>query len=334
MKKKLISIIIATYNGEKFLKNCLLSVFKSQYDNFEVIIIDDGSTDRSSQILKTFGERYKFKLIKNNKNLGLAESRNKGINKAVGEILVFLDNDSKVDKNWLKGIEETFSSDRTIGAIQCKILDFKKREIIQEIGMKIVPYTGFGIPLARGQKDYGQFVHQEEIISLGAALAVKKEIAKKIGYFDRKLFHYTDDLDFSWRVWIAGYRVVLAPNARIYHYTKIHPPTYKLYFHLCKNSLRMLIKNYETLNIIKYVPISILFNIAGSLRVFFRKSSIAAILGFLMGFFWNLLFLTDTLRERARVQHLRRVSDEAIFKKVMIPANIINFLRIYLNRNK
>lgn len=329
MKNKFISIVIANFNGEKYLKDCLLSVFKTQYHTFEVIIIDDGSTDNSSKILKTFSEKNKFKLIKNKKNLGPAESRNKGINKASGDILVFLDNDTKVDKNWLKELEETFLSDKTIGAAQCKIFDFKKREIIQEIGMKLNPYTGFGITLGRGQKDQGQFIHQEEIISLSAALAVRKEIAKKIGGFDQKLFHYTEDLDFSWRVWISGYRIVLTPNSKIYHYTKEHDPTYKLYFHLSKNSLRMLIKNYEIFNMIKYLPFSLLFNIMGAFSVLFRKRNVSAILGVLLGFVWNLFFLKDTLRERAKVQSLRRVSDTTIFNKIMISSNIISVLRLY-----
>lgn len=332
MKNKFISVVIVNFNGEKYLKDCLASVFKSYYPKFEVILIDDGSTDSSLQIIDSFKKKFRFVLIRNKKNLGLVVSRNKAIEKAQGDILVFLDNDTEVDKNWLKGLEETFSSDKTIGAAQCKIFDFKKREIIQEIGMKLNPYTGFGITLGRGQKDQGQFIHQEEIISLGAALAVKKEIAKKIGSFDQKFFHYTDDLDFSWRVWISGYRVVLAPNAKIYHYTKEHDPTYKLYFHLSKNSLRMLIKNYEISSMIKYLPFSLLFNIMGAFSVLFRRRSISAILGVLLGFVWNLIFLKDTLKERTKVQSLRRVKDVTIFNKIMISSNIVNFLRIYFSR--
>lgn len=323
------SVVIANYNGERYIKDCLTSVFRSYYPNFEVILIDDGSTDRSLQIIDSFKKKFSFVLIQNKKNLGLVASRNKAIKKAQGDILVFLDNDTRVDRNWFKGLEKVFSKDKTIGAAQCKIFDFKKQKIIQEIGMKLVPYTGFGTTLGRGQKDNGQFDCDLEIISLGAALAVKKEVAKKIGGFDGKLFHYTDDLDFSWRIWIAGYRVVLAYNAKVYHYTKIHDPNYEFYFHLAKNSIRMIIKNYEAYNLIKFLIFSLIFNIAGGVYVLLTRVRLYALFGVLIGIAWNLFVLHDTLKQRQEIQKLRRLSDKEIFNKIMISSNIFSILRNY-----
>lgn len=334
MKTLKFSIIIANYNGEKFLSQCLSSVFKTNYSNFEVIIVEDGSTDGSLKIISRFQKRYRLRLIRNKKNMGLVKSRNKAIGKVTGDILVFLDNDTKVDKNWLKGLEETFSSDKTIGALQCKIFDFERQDIIQEVGMKLIPYTGLGITLGRGQKDDERFNYPMEIISLGAALAVRKEIVEKIGGFDQKLFHYTDDLDFSWRVWISGYRVVLAPNAKVYHYTKIHNPTYKLYFHLCKNSIRMVIKNYELVNTIKFLPFSLVLNIIGGIYVIFFRGSLNGILGVLLGIAWNLFNSPDTFRERSKIQKLRRVTDKNIFDKIMISTNIFNIYKLYFKTEK
>lgn len=323
------SVVIANYNGERYLKDCLTSVFRSDYPKFEVVLIDDGSIDGSFKIIDNFRKKFRFVLIQNRKNLGLVASRNKAIKKAQGDILVFLDNDTKVDKNWLKGLEEIFSKDKTIGAAQCKIFDFKKQKIIQEIGMKLVPFTGFGTTLGRGQKDNGQFDCDLEIISLGAALAVKKEVAKKIGGFDGKLFHYTDDLDFSWRVWIAGYRVVLAYNAKVYHYTKMHNSNYEFYFHLAKNSIRMIIKNYQPYNLIKFLFFSLIFNIAGGVYVLITRGKLDALFGVLSGIVWNLFVLQDTLKYRQSVQILRRLSDKDIFNKIMISSNLFSVLRNY-----
>lgn len=334
MKNLKFSIIIANFNGEKYLQDCLPSVFKTNYSNFEVIIIEDGSTDRSLNIISSFQKKYHFRLIQNKENMGLVKSRNQAIGRITGDILVFLDNDTKVDKNWLVGLEETFSSDKTIGAAQCKIFDFKKKNIIQEIGMKLIPYTCFGMPLGRGEKDLGQFDKEEEIIALGAALAVKKEVAGAIDGFDEKLFHYTDDLDFSWRVWIAGLRVVLSPKAKVYHYTKIHNPNYKLYFHLSKNSIRMILKNYELSNMIKYLLFSLIFNIIGVFVVLFKQGSISAILGVLQGFAWNLFFLSDTLKERSKVQRLKKAADKDILDRIMISTNIFNIYKLYFKTEK
>lgn len=329
MKNPKFSVIIANFNGKEYITDCLSSVFKTDYSSVEIIIVEDGSIDGSLEVIKKFQNRYNFQLIQNDKNLGLVASRNKAIKKASGEILVFLDNDTQVDKNWLKGLAEVFSTDTLVGAAQCKIFDFKNRNTIQEIGMKLIPFTGFGTPLGRGQKDYGQFDEKAEIIALGAALAVKREIAKKIDGFDQKLFHYSDDLDFSWRIWISGHRIVLAPRAHVYHYTKIHNLSYKLYYHLCKNSLRMIIKNYEIYNVIKFLPASLLFNIAGGLFVLFTRRNISAVLGVLLGIVWSICAIKDTLQERAKVQRLRKIPDSEIFTKIMVPGNILSIHRQY-----
>ncbi len=331
----LISIIIANRNGEKYLKTCITSVLKSSTKNYEIIFIDNKSTDSSIEIINEFAKKdARIRILINEVNRGVPFSRNRAIKEAKGDILVFLDNDTKVDRNWLQGISQVFSKDKTIGGVQCKIFDFDKTDVIQEIGMKLYPYTGFGIPLGRGEKDNGQFEKEEEIIALGAALAVRKEVAGKIGGFDLKLKHTTDDLDFSWRIWIAGYRVVLAPNSKVYHYTKVHNLNYKLYFHLCKNSIRMLIKNYELSNTIKYLPFSLILNTLGAVSVLFRKGSFAAILGVLQGLAWSLFFLSDTLKERSKVQSLRKARDKDIFGSIMISTNIFNIYKIYFRTEK
>lgn len=334
-KTLVISIVIANYNGEKYLRTCLESLLQSSIKNYEIIIIDNNSTDTSIEIVNEFVKKDpRIKILRNKINKGVPFSRNKAIKSAVGDILIFLDNDTRVDKNWLRGIIETFSTDKTIGALQCKIFDFHKPDVIQEVGMKLYPYTGFGTPLGRGEKDHGQFANPQEIIALGAALAVRKEVARCVNGFDLKLMHTTDDLDFSWRIWIAGYRVVLAPNSKVYHYTKVHNLNYKMYFHLSKNSFRMVLKNYEFINVIKFLPLSLAFNIVGGIYVLFSRGSWSGILGVLFGIIWNLFNFRDTSKERSKVQSLRRASDKDIFVKIMISTNLFNIYKLYFQTAK
>ena len=328
----LISIIIANRNGENYLRTCLTSLLKSSLKDYEAIIIDNNSTDSSIEIVNEYAKKdSRIRLLRNKINQGVPFSRNRAINEAKGDILIFLDNDTKVDKDWLKGIVQTFSSDSKIGALQCKIFDFKKTHLIQEIGMKLYPYTDFGTTLGRGEKDHGQFDRPIEIIALGAALAVKKVVAKNIGGFDLKLMHTTDDLDFSWRIWISGYKVMLSPKSKIYHYTKEHRHNYKLYFHLSKNSLRMITKNYELLNVVKFLPTSLAFNILGGIFVIFSRRSFAGILGVFLGIVWYLFNLPDTINERSKVQRVRMVKDKEIFNKIMISTNIFKILKVYFS---
>lgn len=329
------TIIIANYNGEKYLKVCLESLLKTAYSYYEVLVIDNCSTDKSVNIVKNFAKQYtNVKLIRNKFNMGVPVSRNRAMNYAAGDVLVFLDNDTAVHKHWLTGIAQVLSADRTIGAIQCKIFDFHKRDTIQEIGMKLFPYTGFGTPLGRGQRDVGQFNYAQGIIALGAALAVRKEIAKKIGGFDRVLYHCTDDLDFSWRVWLAGFRIVVAPNSIVYHYTKVHYPHYMLYYHLSKNSIRMIIKNYEIHNIVKYLPFAILLNIFGGIYILATRGSLTGLYGVIMGILQSMIYLPDTLQERGKVQKYRCVTDDEIFDCIMLSDNIFSIIKRYFKNAK
>lgn len=326
------SVIIATYNGQAYLKGCLATVFKTDYPNFEVIVVDDGSTDGSLELINKYTNRKELVLLKNKQNLGLVNSRNKAMTKSTGQILVFLDNDTEVDKAWLKGLAVVFSNDKSIGAAQCKMFDVKNRNVIQQAGMKLIPLTGFGVTLGRGQTD--RFNDQIEIVALGAAMAVRKDVAQTIGGFDKKLFHYCDDLDFSWRVWIAGFRVVLAPKSKIYHHLKVHPPTAKLYFHLAKNSARMMIKNYQLANSLKFLPTSVFFSIAGAVNILLSRGSWVGVLGVVTGLVWSFYYLPDTLAQRKKIQAFRKVNDQYLFKTIMVPINIPSIMKQYFQGSR
>ena len=327
-KWPLVSIIIANYNGEKYLLTCLSSVLKTDYPNFEVILVDDGSTDDSMKLINELFinelEKGKIRLFQNRKNLGAAASRNKGVKVAKGEIIVFLDNDTEVERAWLKELVKVLESNQKIGGACCKLLDFKKRDRIQVAGLKLIPHTGWGIGLGGKQRDDGRWDEQKEVAAISAALAVKREVVDKIGGFDEKLAVHTEDLDFSWRIWLAGYKIVYVPTSRVYHWTKT-PKQRKdmkatkafVYFHINKNTFRTLIKNYEVFNMIKYLGWAFLINLGRAILVLVKRTDATAMYGFLKGLGWNLVNLPDTFRERARVQKLRDISDKYIYQKIM-----------------
>jgi hypothetical protein len=342
MKK--VSVIIPNFNGEGYLATCLSSLLKSSYKDFEVILVDDGSVDGSLEIIQKFLKKDKrLKLVRNKKNLGAAASRNKAIKVAKGEILVFLDNDTEVDRDWLGELVKPLFGDKSIGAAQSLILDFEKRNLIQMAGGLLMPQTGWLLPFYQWEKyqKVKNKLREREIVAISASLAVRKEVFEKIGGFDEKEAVYTEDLDFCWRVWVAGYKIVLAPKSIVYHFTKpvekrFHMGgTYeKIYFHLAKNSFRSIIKNYEFRNLVKYLPVSVFVNLGRGFLVLMKRGSFSALKGTMKAIFWNARFLSDTLAKRKDLREERVFSDSEIMRRCFLQKSLIKIYDRYFRGSK
>lgn len=334
-----VSIVINNFNGEKFLKTCLSSVFKTDYSHFEVIVVDDRSQDKSLKLIKKhFGKQKNLKVHKMTENSGTAATRNKGAQLAKGDVVVFLDNDTEVTRGWLKELTKTLFSQKNIGISQSLLLDFKKRNLIQMAGGRLIPQVAWLAPFNQWDKhdEVKDGLTERSILGITAALAVRKEVFEKIGYFDEKLVAYVSDIEFSWRAWIAGYKVVLSPKSIVYHHTKsmkqrshMYETKVNAYFHLSKNSIRTIIKNYEARNVFKYLPYSILINLGRSLAFLITRLDTPALVGTTKGFAWNVVNFADTLNERKRVQKTRKVNDDYLRGRAMTEENITKIYSKY-----
>ncbi|MDP2684900.1 MAG: glycosyltransferase family 2 protein [bacterium] len=338
-KTPFISIVIANYNGENYLRTCLTSLLKSSIKNYEVIIIDNNSTDTSIKIVNEFQKKDKrIKLLRNEVNLGVPASRNIAISKCRGEIVILLDNDTEVKKDSLEQLIKPLLENEEIGAAQALLIDFENRNLIQMAGGHLIPQAIWLMGFYESQ-EYEKVKFKlgpTNIIAISAALAVKKEVLDKIGGYDSLLYNYTDDLDFSWRIWIAGYRVILVPQSIVYHYTKsiarranIGANKFDIYFQLAKNSFRSILKNYEIINVIRYLPISILVNLSRAILVLIRRRDVSALLATLYSIWWSFINLPNTLQSRAKTQDTRKLSDEKILNEVFVKGSLLD---IY-NRN-
>ena len=209
----LVSIIILNYNAGELLLNCVESVFKINYNNIEVIVVDNASKDHSH--LKCKEKFDKIHLIENKENFGYCEGNNVGIRQAKGDFVVILNPDTIVEPNWLV---ELFNAYIIFGdgLYQPKILAFENN--LFESGGNMLHVFGFGYSKGRGVTDNGQYDESCEIgYASGACLFTKMEIIKKIGLFDPFIFLYHDDLDLGWRAAHLGIKSFYAPKARIYH---------------------------------------------------------------------------------------------------------------------
>ena len=210
----LVSIIILNYNAGELLLNCVESVFKTNYDNIEVIIVDNASKDQSH--LKCKEKFDKIHLIENKENFGYCEGNNVGIRQAKGDFVVILNPDTIVSVNWLIEIISVYNIAGE-GLYQPKILSLYENNVIQSTG-NMLHLFGFGFARDKGVPDNNQRNKIEQIgYASGTCLFTSAKVLKKVGLFDSFLFLYHDDLDLGWRAAQIGIKSYYVPNSVIYH---------------------------------------------------------------------------------------------------------------------
>jgi len=256
-----VSIVILNYNDTEHIEKCIDSVFKTIGCKFEVILIDNGSTDGSSDICK---QKYsQIRLFKNKHNLAMA-ARNIGIDNAQGDFIVFLDSDTTVESDWLQNLLESYFSHGE-GLYQSKILKQNDPETIVNSG-SFMNIFGFGYASNYGMKDTKSTEKfRSTSFTVGACLFSSLETIKKIGYFDDSnlLFLMMDDVDYSWKALTLGILSYYEPNSIIYHpegtSSKLNSKTR---FLLERNRWICLLSFYERKTLLKISPINFLLEFA------------------------------------------------------------------------
>lgn len=265
----LVSIIILNYNAGKLLTECVESVFNSNYNNLEVIVVDNISKDNSQKECK---EKFqKIKLIENEENLGYCEGNNVGIRESVGEFLVILNPDVIVTPNWLNELLLGFQKYGE-GLYQPKILATTDHDVIISAG-NMIQLFGFGFSRGKGQKDEGQYEKDEVVgYASGTCLFSSSNVFKKIGNFDPFLFAYHDDLDLCWRGMIKGIKSFYLHKSIVYHPLEGYSFKWNSfkYFLMERNRIYCLRKNFDKKTIFKMIPSLILVDFA--ITLFYLKN--------------------------------------------------------------
>lgn len=327
------SIIVLNYNGKGFLEDCLSSIFKSNYSNFEVILVDNSSTDDSLVSAEAkFAGDLRLKIIKNSKNLLFTGGNNRGINEAKGEYVIVLNNDTTVHPDWLNRIASVMQ-DETIGAAQPKILLFDEPSRIDYMGGALDRY-GYAEGIGRGQIDNGQFdnMSQELFYAGGTCMILRKKYLDEVGLFDGKFGAHWEDTDLSWRLRLRGYRIVAIPKAIVYHRgsktMKKFARREDVSWHIRKNRISGLIKNYCVLNLIKTLPILVMIYLLIFIKEIVIDRNIKIALSSIFAIGWNIKELPYILRQRKIVQNkIRRLSDKEITKSMRKGFIAFNFLK-------
>ena len=214
MKIPKISIIILTYNAGDLLEKCISSIVKSNYENIEIILVDNASQDHSH--IKCKEKFSQIKLIENKENLGYCEGNNIGIKSANGEYIIILNPDTEVESNWIEEFIKEFNNHGD-GLYQPKLLAVSDKSRINSAG-NMMNIFGFGFSSGKGKKDSKKFGNFKPInYASGACLFTSKKILDKIGLFDPYLFAYHDDLELGWRALQLGIKSFYVPTVIVYH---------------------------------------------------------------------------------------------------------------------
>ncbi|MEM3549403.1 MAG: glycosyltransferase family 2 protein, partial [Thermofilum sp.] len=196
----LVSVIIPTFNRRNDLLHCLRSLTESSYKNMEIIVVDNGSTDDTSEAVKRHYPNVR--LIDLDKNTGVTGGRNAGARVAKGDFILFLDHDMVVDKEMVGTLISFMLNDENIGAIGPVIYYFNEPTKIWAAGTSINILTG-KVSFNTRETNEAYF----EVQVLPAAIMVRREILQKIGLFDETFFAVYEDTDFCFRIREAGYKV-------------------------------------------------------------------------------------------------------------------------------
>tara|TARA_Y100001936_G_scaffold224150_1_gene241512 strand:+ start:1964 stop:3004 length:1041 start_codon:yes stop_codon:yes gene_type:complete len=209
-----VSVIILNYNAGELLLNCINSLKKSTYQNLEILVVDNISSDGSQKKCK---EKFPdIKVIQNNENLGYCGGNNIGIKQAKGEFIVILNPDTIVESNW---VEELIFAYKKFGdgLYQPKILSLNEENTIQSTG-NMIHVFGFGFARDKGKKLSNNKENIEKIgYASGTCLFTSRKVIEKIGLLDEFLFLYHDDLDLGWRAAQIGINSYYVPKSKIFH---------------------------------------------------------------------------------------------------------------------
>ena len=245
-------VIILSWNRLNDTLECLESVKKIDYQNFDTIVVDNGSTDGSVEVV---GKRYSdIILIRNERNLGFAVGNNIGIEKAMemgGDYVFLLNNDATIDAACLHELVETSESDSRIGAVGPKILLYQDSTRVWYAGGEILFREAISVSRGLFKKDCPSYNTMREVSFItGCAMLVKRSVIEKVGQFDPEYISYMEDTDWCWRIRQKGFKLLYVPSARVYHKVSqsFGSPPYneKTMYMLGRNAV-LFVKKYGTL---------------------------------------------------------------------------------------
>lgn len=309
---------------------CLCSLKNQVFQDFEIIVVDNGSSDGSAGFIKKEYPEIVVECFKENR--GFVRAVNRGIEMSEGEYIFLLNNDTELDKNCLFAADKFLEKNKDVAICATKMLYFDNHSVINDVGDNFSVY-GIASQRDKGEVDKGQYNKQEEIFGACAGAAFyRREVFRKIGLFDEDFFAYLEDVDIAFRAQLAGFKCVFLPEAIVYHVdggTSRKINNFSRFYTL-RNSLYVIVKNMPMILLFKFFPYILL----GQIRNFFmgiKHRCLGLIFCVYFDFLKNFLNL---LRKRKDIQKNKIVSNKYLINIIsrQYPFSVVKSIKEMLNK--
>ncbi len=327
-----VSVIIVNYNGKGAIIDCLKALGKQSYQDFEILIIDNASTDNSLdeiiKFLKAGPLSSSMKLIPLNKNTGFTGGSLEGLRHAHGEYIALLNNDTEADRGWLAELVKAMDTDSKSGICASKMIVH---------GTDIIDCAGDGF--STSLKGFGEGEQQKSFLyndkgyvfgACGGAALYRRKMIEEIGFFDEDFFLIHEDIDLNFRAQLNEWKVLYVPTAIVYHKVRSsigHMSDIAVYYTL-RNSEFVRIKNIPLAIFIRCFPEFVIVILAEFIyfvikhkrvRLYF-KAKIDAVIMF-----------TGMLKKRSVIMKSRKANNRYLLS-IMTPIWQKNYLRAKLKK--
>jgi hypothetical protein len=319
-KQPSVCVVIVHYKGLDMLGKCFESLFKTDYENFQVILVDNGSSDNLGEYVRSY--EGKVTLIRSDVNLGFVAGSNLALRRVRADYVVLLNDDVIVDPDWLVELIYEAERDHTIGACQPKLRSLKDPRFFEYNGACGGMLDVYGVPLTRGrifdlaEEDKGQYDKPAEIFwASGAALFLRESVIREIGFLDEMFYAHMEEIDLCWRMRLSGYKVLSVPKSVIYHLgggTRLPEKFYLKH----RNNLITIIKNYSGWSLLCFLPLRVVQDFF-SFVYYLIKKEIPRAMPILRAYSSLLKNLRSVFPSRYSVQRQRKVKDKYIIEAMV-----------------
>ncbi|HEY0680214.1 MAG TPA: glycosyltransferase family 2 protein [Chitinophagaceae bacterium] len=276
-----VAIVILNWNGRAYLERFLPSIIASTYRNLRVVIADNASTDDSTEFIEQVYPQ--IEVVKLSENLGYSRGYNEALRQIRADYYILLNSDVEVQPGWIEPVINLMEHDRSVAVCQPKILMHAHKDLFEYAGACGGWLDHLGYPFARGrifdvcEKDLGQYNSIEPVFwASGAAMFVRSDVYHQLSGLDEFFFAHQEEIDFCWRVQLAGYKVYVCPLSVVYHVgggTLPKGNKRKVFLNF-RNNLIMMSKNLPTSQALWKIPLRLVLDTISAFKSLFEGQGV------------------------------------------------------------